>query len=83
MRRKRWFLIFSFEKKSMLMVNGVNGKLTRLHGIHTRLLNYPFTEENDDYYSRKILKRLYGTQNGRKRWQRPVTQHYNSLKYTA
>lgn len=43
MRRKRWFLIFSFEKKSMLMVNGVNGKLTRLHSIYTRLLNYPFT----------------------------------------
>lgn len=67
----------------MVTGKGVNGKLTRLHGIHTRLLNYPFTEENDDYYSRKILKRLYGTQNGRKRWQRPVTQHYNSLKYTA
>jgi len=45
MRRKRWFLTFSFEKKSVLLVNAVNGKLTRLHSIHTRLLNYPSTRE--------------------------------------
>ena len=50
MRRKRCFLTFSFEEHITVTGKCVNGKLTRLHGIDTRLLNYPFTEENDDYY---------------------------------